>query len=144
MAKQKLIIILSISALLLIIGSFLGGFQYAKEKAPNSIDFAYAEKFENILDQKLDKMPWKISYGWGCSVETTFSGPVFSIRSTYYPDINSHKKYIFERNVMIRGEIIDKVLSKSREEYIYDEDMTKTYPLAEEIAEEIWKLYHQP
>lgn len=138
-----LIIILLISALLLIIGSFLGGFQFAKEKAPNTVDFSYAEKFMEILDQKLNKMPWKMSYGWGYNIETTFSGPVLSIRSDHYPDINSHKKYVFQKNIIIRSEIIDKVLSRSQEGYTYDEDMTKIYPLAEEVVQEIWKLYHQ-
>ncbi len=134
---KKLLAVWILTVLLgLSIGFFAGHRYTAKECAPDSIDFDFADKFTTLIDEEL--LSFHKSNSWGYSVVTTIGGPVIaiSVRDVTVDGTIVTVTEKFKKNIKIRQEIIEKVLSPSEGGY-YDEDLEKVRPLAKEIAGKI-------
>ncbi len=133
---KKLLLAVLISTFLFGFGFFTGHRYTAKECAPNSIEFHFANKFTTLISEELSK--FNKSNAWGYSIVTTIGGPVLRISVS---DVTVEGTIVtvrekFKRNVKIRQEIIEKVLSSDGYSG-YNEDLEKVRPLAKEIAQKI-------
>jgi len=133
---KKLLLFVSLVALSFAIfgvGLF-EGYRYTVEKcAPNAYDFSFADGFMSLVGSELDKYQQFYSYGW--DIKTTLRGPVLAISTS--DSTGPEKK--FERKIMIRDDIIEKVLTFQSNSLI-DRDIEKVRPLAKEIAEKIIEI----
>ncbi len=128
---KKILLVVLIFAFLLGVGFFTGHRYTAKECAPNGIDFRFTDKFTALISEELSK--FNKSNSWCSSIITTINGPVFKI--TVYGDASIDKEK-FKKNIRIRQEIMEKVLSSDNYGG-YNEDFEKVRPLAKEIAKKI-------
>lgn len=133
--KKLLMAVILIFGFSVGLGFWAGHLYTAKECAPNSIDFRFANRFVALVSVELLK--FEKSRSWGHSIVTTIGGPVLRISVS---DVTVEGTIVkkFKRNIKIRQEIIEKVLSSDGYGG-YIEDIEKIRPLAREIADEITK-----